>query len=169
MNNLLRWAIGMDVLILLGSKSDLPIADKCTKILQEFGVEHQVRVASAHRSPAFVEEIVQGALSDGVSVFIAMAGLAAALPGAVAAMTTRPVIGVPCGGKVPFDSLLSIVQLPPGVPAATVGVDRGDNAGYLAVQILALSDERLSAALVQNKLDQIARVKQMDREINGGE
>lgn len=159
----------MDVLILLGSKSDLPIADKCTKILQEFGVEHQVRVASAHRSPAFVEEIVQGALSDGVSVFIAMAGLAAALPGAVAAMTTRPVIGVPCGGKVPFDSLLSIVQLPPGVPAATVGVDRGDNAGYLAVQILALSDERLSAALVQNKLDQIARVKQMDREINGGE
>jgi 5-(carboxyamino)imidazole ribonucleotide mutase len=98
-----------------------------------------------------------------------MAGLAAALPGAVAAMTTRPVIGVPCGGKVPFDSLLSIVQLPPGVPAATVGVDRGDNAGYLAVQILALSDERLSAALVQNKLDQIARVKQMDREINGGE
>ena len=159
----------MDVLILLGSKSDLPIADKCTKILREFGVEHQVRVASAHRSPAFVEEIVQGALSDGVSVFIAMAGLAAALPGAVAAMTTRPVIGVPCGGKVPFDSLLSIVQLPPGVPAATVGVDRGDNAGYLAVQILALSDERLSAALVQNKLDQIARVKQMDREINGGE
>ena len=159
----------MDVLILLGSKSDLPIADKCTKILQEFGVEHQVRVASAHRSPAFVEEIVQGALSDGVSVFIAMAGLAAALPGAVAAMTTRPVIGVPCGGKVPYDSLLSIVQLPPGVPAATVGVDRGDNAGYLAVQILALSDERLSAALVQNKLDQIARVKQMDREINGGE
>ena len=169
LNNLLRWAIGMDVLILLGSKSDLPIADKCTKILQEFGVEHQVRVASAHRSPAFVEEIVQGALSDGVSVFIAMAGLAAALPGAVAAMTTRPVIGVPCGGKVPYDSLLSIVQLPPGVPAATVGVDRGDNAGYLAVQILALSDERLSAALVQNKLDQIARVKQMDREINGGE
>jgi 5-(carboxyamino)imidazole ribonucleotide mutase len=159
----------MDVVILLGSKSDLPIAQKCTAILQEFGVEHQVRVASAHRSPAFVEEIVQGAIEDGVSVFIAMAGLAAALPGAVASMTTKPVIGVPCGGKVPFDSLLSIAQLPPGVPAATVGVDRGENAGYLAVQILALSNSRLSDALAQNKLDQIARVKQMDRDVNGGE
>lgn len=169
MNNLRLWAIDMDVVILLGSKTDLPISQKCTAILQEFGVEHQVRVASAHRSPAFVEEIVEGALADGVSVFIAMAGLAAALPGAVAAMTTKPVIGVPCGGKVPLDSLLSIAQLPPGVPAATVGVDRGENAGYLAVQILALSNERLAAALTQNKLDQIARVKQMDREINGGE
>jgi 5-(carboxyamino)imidazole ribonucleotide mutase len=84
-------------------------------------------------------------------------------------MTIKPVIGVPCGGKVPFDSLLSIAQLPPGVPAATVGVDRGENAGYLAVQILALSNARLSDALAQNKLDQIARVKQMDRDVNGGE
>ena len=96
-----------------------------------------------------------------------MAGLAAALPGAVAALTTKPVIGVPCGGRVPFDSLLSIVQLPPGVPAATVGVDRGDNAGYLATQILALGNEKYAAALKQNKLDQVAKVKQMDAEVNG--
>lgn len=158
----------MDVTILLGSSSDLPIAEKCTKILNQFGVPHQLRVASAHRSPRFVEEIVGDAVDQGCSVFIAMAGLAAALPGAVAALTTKPVIGVPCGGKVPYDSLLSIAQLPPGVPAATVGVDRGDNAGYLAVQMLALSNPAYAAALEQNKLDQIERVKAQDREINGG-
>jgi 5-(carboxyamino)imidazole ribonucleotide mutase len=98
-----------------------------------------------------------------------MAGLAAALPGAVAALTTKPVIGVPCGGRVPYDSLLSIVQLPPGVPAATVGVDRGDNAGYLATQILALKNPDYAAALKQNKLDQVARVKAQDAEVNGGQ
>ncbi|MCP2505119.1 MAG: AIR carboxylase family protein, partial [Candidatus Poseidoniaceae archaeon] len=124
---------------------------------------------SAHRSPKFVEDIVQKAEADGCQIFVAMAGLAAALPGAVAALTTKPVIGVPCGGKVPFDSLLSIVQLPPGVPAATVGVDRGDNAGYLATQILALKNPLYEAALHQNKLDQIERVKAQDREVNGGQ
>jgi len=146
----------------------MPIAEKCTKILKHFNVPYQLRVASAHRSPRFVEQIVGDAIDDGCSIFIAMAGLAAALPGAVAALTTKPVIGVPCGGKVPYDSLLSIAQLPPGVPAATVGVDRGDNAGYLAVQMLALSNPTYAAALEQNKLDQIERVKAQDREINGG-
>jgi len=157
----------MDVTILLGSKSDMPIAEKCTKILDHFGVDYQLRVASAHRSPKFVEEIIHKAEQDGCKVFIAMAGLAAALPGAVAALTTKPVIGVPCGGRVPFDSLLSIVQLPPGVPAATVGVDRGDNAGHLAVQMLALVNEDMAQKLVQDKLDQIERVLKMDREVNG--
>ena len=158
----------MDVTILLGSKSDMPVAEKCTKILNHFGVDYQLRVASAHRSPKFVEEIIHKAEEDGCKVFIAMAGLAAALPGAVAALTTKPVIGVPCGGKVPFDSLLSIVQLPPGVPAATVGVDRGDNAGHLAVQMLALINDDMAQKLVQDKLDQIERVLKMDREVNGG-
>ena len=157
----------MDVTILLGSKSDMPIAEKCTKILDHFGVDYQLRVASAHRSPKFVEEIIHKAEEDGCKVFIAMAGLAAALPGAVAALTTKPVIGVPCGGRVPFDSLLSIVQLPPGVPAATVGVDRGDNAGHLAVQMLALVNDDMAQKLVQDKLDQIERVLEMDREVNG--
>lgn len=158
----------MEVTILLGSSSDLPIAEKCTKILDQFDVSYQLRVASAHRSPRFVEEIIGDALDDGCHIFIAMAGLAAALPGAVAALTTKPVIGVPCGGRVPFDSLLSIVQLPPGVPAATVGVDRGDNAGYLAVQMLGMFIPKYAVALEQNKLDQIERVKRQDREINGG-
>jgi|TARA_B100001094_G_scaffold27472_1_gene22888 5-(carboxyamino)imidazole ribonucleotide mutase len=157
----------MDVTILLGSKSDMPVAEKCTKILDHFGVDYQLRVASAHRSPKFVEEIIHKAEQDGCKVFIAMAGLAAALPGAVAALTTKPVIGVPCGGRVPFDSLLSIVQLPPGVPAATVGVDRGDNAGHLAVQMLALVNDDMAQKLVQDKLDQIERVLKMDREVNG--
>ena len=136
--------------------------------MNQFSVDYQLRVASAHRSPKFVEQIIHDAEADGCKVFIAMAGLAAALPGAVAALTTKPVIGVPCGGRVPFDSLLSIVQLPPGVPAATVGVDRGDNAGYLAVQMLALQNENHAAALKQNKLDQVERVKAQDREVNGG-
>ena len=118
--------------------------------------------------PVYAKGIIHDAEADGCSVFIAMAGLAAALPGAVAALTTKPVIGVPCGGRVPYDSLLSIVQLPPGVPAATVGVDRGDNAGYLAVQMLALKNDDFAQKLKQNKLDQIERVKQMDREVNGG-
>ena len=157
----------MDVSILLGSKSDMPIAEKCTKVLDKFGVNYQLRVASAHRSPKFVEEIIHKSEEDGCKVFIAMAGLASALPGAVAALTTKPVIGVPCGGRVPFDSLLSIVQLPPGVPAATVGVDRGDNAGHLAVQMLALVSDDMAQRLVQDKLDQVERVLQMDREVNG--
>lgn len=159
----------MDVTILLGSKSDMPIAEKCTKVLDGFGVDYQLRVASAHRSPVFVEQIVKDAEKAGCKVFIAMAGLAAALPGAVAALTTKPVIGVPCGGRVPYDSLLSIVQLPPGVPAATVGVDRGDNAGHLATQMLALADSRFAEVLAQDKLAQIERVKAMDREVNGGD
>ena len=158
----------IDVTILLGSSSDMPVAEKCTKILEHFNVSYQLRVASAHRSPQFVEQIIHDAEKDGCQLFIAMAGLAAALPGAVAALTTKPVIGVPCGGRVPFDSLLSIVQLPPGVPAATVGVDRGDNAGYLATQILALKNPEYAAALKQNKLDQVERVKAQDREVNGG-
>ena len=158
----------MDVTILLGSSSDMPIAEKCTKILDHFEVDYQLRVASAHRSPQFVEEIVSSAEAQGCTVFIAMAGLAAALPGAVAAITTKPVIGVPVGGKVPLDSLLSIAQLPPGVPAATVGVDRGDNAAYLATQILALGNPKYAEALKQNKLDQIEKVMAQDREINGG-
>ena len=136
----------MDIFILLGSKSDLPIANKCTTVLTEFGISHEVRVASAHRAPKYLEGVVSAATADGCKLFICMAGMAAALPGVVAAMTTLPVIGVPVGGKVQYDSLLSIVQMPPGMPVATVGVDRGDNAAVLAVQILSLSDSDLASA-----------------------
>ena len=136
----------MDICVVLGSKSDLPIAEKCRSVLEKFDVTFEIRVASAHRAPKYLEEIIKTAEESGCQVFIGMAGVAAALPGVIASMTSKPVIGVPVGGKVPMDSLLSIVQMPPGMPVATVGVDRGDNAGALAVQILATSDDSLFSA-----------------------
>ncbi|HLF16631.1 MAG TPA: 5-(carboxyamino)imidazole ribonucleotide mutase [Candidatus Thermoplasmatota archaeon] len=129
-----------DVMVLLGSKTDYPVAEKCLKVLADLGIGHECHVASAHRTPAYVEELVR---KRGAKVFVGMAGMAAHLPGVIAAMTTRPVIGVPCSGGVGLDSLLSIVQMPPGVPVATVGMDRGDNAGWLAAEMLALSDAAL--------------------------
>mmetsp|Transcript_7943 Transcript_7943/g.22759 ORF Transcript_7943/g.22759 Transcript_7943/m.22759 type:complete len:253 (-) Transcript_7943:168-926(-) len=134
----------VDVTVVLGSRSDLPIAEKCIKVLEQFGLNYQLRVASAHRAPVYLEGIITSAEANGCKVFIGMAGVAAALPGVIASMTGKPVIGVPCGGKVPYDSLLSIVQMPPGMPVATVGTDRGDNAGVLAVQILAAFDPVLA-------------------------
>jgi len=136
----------MDVCMILGSRSDLPVAEKGTKILDQFGIDYELRIASAHRAPKYLEGIIDNALDTGCQVFIGIAGVAAALPGVIASMTNKPVIGVPAGGRVPYDSLLSIVQMPPGMPVATVGVDRGDNAAVLAVQILANGDEDVAAA-----------------------
>ena len=145
----------MQVCIILGSKSDAEVAQKAVEVLKEFGVSYKVFVASAHRSPARVEDIVK---TSGASVFIAVAGVSAALPGAVAALTTRPVVGVPVSGKVNLDAILSIVQLPPGVPAACVGLDRGDNAALLAVQMLGVSDKALSDKLADHKRRQAEKV-----------
>lgn len=142
----------------MGSESDLKIAEKGTSILKDFGVDFEVRVASAHRTPDLVEEIVKN--SD-AKVFIAIAGLAAHLPGVVASLTTKPVIAVPVESKLDgMDALLSCVQMPPGIPTATVGVDRGDNGALLALEILAISDEELS-----NKLDEF-RKKQREKVID---
>lgn len=152
---------------MLGSKSDLPVANKCTAVLEEFGIDHEVRVASAHRAPKYLEEVVEAALSDGCKIFIGMAGMAAALPGVVASMTSLPVIGVPVGGKVPLDSLLSIVQMPPGMPVACVGVDRGDNAAVLAVQMLALGDEELAARFSAWRAARTAGVIADDESLRG--
>jgi len=128
------------VAVIVGSKRDLPVAEKALKVLEEHGVEYEVRVLSAHRNPKELEEYI--AESD-ASVFIAMAGLAAHLPGYIASRTDKPVIGVPLnvalGG---LDSLLSIVQMPRGVPVATVGIDNAANAAYLAIRILSLCRER---------------------------
>jgi 5-(carboxyamino)imidazole ribonucleotide mutase len=131
----------MKIQIILGSKSDMPVAEKAEKILREFSVEYNIKVASAHRTPDFLKELVEKNTSD---VFIGVAGLSAALPGAIAAHTVKPVIGVPVSGKVNFDSILSIVQMPPGIPVAAVGLDRGDNAALLAVQILSVKDKKLA-------------------------
>ena len=100
----------MDICVVLGSKSDMPIAEKCRGVLEKFNVSYQIRVASAHRAPKYLEGIIEKAEADGCQVFIGMAGVAAALPGVIASMTSKPVIGVPVGGKVPFDSLHPTLQ-----------------------------------------------------------
>ena len=133
----------MKVHIVMGSKSDEHIAKKAEDMLKNFGIEYEISVASAHRTPEKVKKIAE---SD-ADVFIAIAGLAAALPGSIAAHTIKPVIGVPVSGKVNLDSILSIVQMPPGIPVAAVGLDRGDNAALLAVEILAMKDKKLQKKL----------------------
>ena len=143
------------VSIILGSKSDMPVAEKAIGILRKFGIEFDIAVASAHRTPARVEEIVKGSDAD---VFIAIAGLSAALPGSVAAFTVKPVIGVPVSGTLNLDSLLSVVQLPPGIPVAAVGLDRGDNAAILAAEILAVTDGSVRKMLLDYRQEQAAKV-----------
>jgi len=128
------------VAILVGSKSDLESAEKVRTRLTDLGVPSEVHVASAHRTPEKVDRLTEDPATD---VFIAMAGLSAALPGAVAARTTKPVIGVPLHRGLGLDSLLSVVQMPPGVPVAAVGLDASENAALLAVEILALSHPEL--------------------------
>ncbi|AMQ18199.1 5-(carboxyamino)imidazole ribonucleotide mutase [Thermococcus peptonophilus] len=134
----------MKVLVVMGSKSDSPIAEKVTTVLDEFGVPYDVEVASAHRNPKRVEELTR----RDYDVFIAIAGLSAALPGVIAAHTTKPVIGVPVSAKLcGLDALLSIAQMPPGVPVAAVGIDNGKNAALLAIEILSLREEGLRKKL----------------------
>jgi len=130
----------MKIQIMLGSKSDMPVADKAKKILEEFKVNYDIKIASAHRTPDVLKDLVE---KSDANVFIGIAGLAAALPGSIAAHTTKPVIGVPVSGKVNLDAVLSIVQMPPGIPVAAVGLDRGDNAALLAIEILAVKDKNL--------------------------
>ncbi|MCK4366752.1 MAG: 5-(carboxyamino)imidazole ribonucleotide mutase [Thermoplasmata archaeon] len=138
----------MSVLVVLGSKSDKKIGDKAIDILAQFGVDSKMIVASAHRSPEYLHDEIE---KSDAKVIIAIAGLSAALPGAVAAKTTRPVIGVPVSGRISLDSLLSVVQMPPGIPVAAVGLDRGENAAILAVEILSLSDEQLREKLEKHR------------------
>jgi len=134
------------VTVLVGSKSDLEVAEKVKSRLEEFHVPCSVFVASAHRTPDKVDRLVQDPETD---VFIAMAGLSAALPGVVAARTLKPVIGVPLHRGLGLDSLLSVVQMPPGIPVASVGLDAAENAALLATAILALKYPELTRALEQ--------------------
>lgn len=136
------------VFIIMGSKSDFPIAENAIKVLNKFGVAYDIAVASAHRTPQRVEQLVTG---TDAGVFISIAGLSAALPGVVASFTTKPVIGVPVSGSLNYDALLSIVQMPPGIPVAAVGMDRGDNAATLAIEMLALSDPALAKKLADDR------------------
>ena len=136
------------VSIIMGSTSDLPVMEKACKLLDELQVPFEVNALSAHRTPDAVEQFAKSARERGLKVIIAGAGMAAALPGVIAASTTLPVIGVPIKGMLDgLDALLSIIQMPPGIPVATVGVNGAQNAAILAVETLALSDEGLAARL----------------------
>ncbi len=149
------------VLVLMGSDSDLPTMRKALDVLCEFGIEVEVAVASAHRTPETVVDLVRAADGDGTCAIIAGAGMAAALPGVVAAHTTLPVIGVPLSGSAlgGTDALYSIVQMPPGIPVATVGIDAAANAGLLAAQIAAVADPRIAEALKRHRIAMAEQVE----------
>ena len=149
--------------MILGSKSDLPVAEKALTILDRFGIGREIMVASAHRTPDRVEKLVKGSDAD---IFIAIAGLSAALPGTVAAFTCKPVIGVPVSGNLNLDALLSVVQMPPGIPVAAVGLDRGDNAAILAAEILAISDPDIRKKLTDYRKEMAEKVISDSEQVN---
>ena len=156
------------VSILMGSKSDYGVMEECAKTLEKFGVMYEIVVSSAHRSPDRTHQYVKNAEAKGAKVFVAAAGMAAHLAGVVASLTTKPVIGVPMKGGVMegLDALLSTVQMPGGMPVGTVAIGSAGavNAAYLAMQILAISDEELSAKL---KEDRILKAKKVETDSMG--
>lgn len=140
------------VSIIMGSTSDMPVMGKAAQLLDDFEIPFEINALSAHRTPAEVERFATEAASRGLKVIIAAAGMAAALPGVIAANTALPVIGVPIASTLDgIDALLSIVQMPPGIPVATVGINGGYNAALLAVEMLALSDEHIAARFAEFK------------------
>lgn len=154
------------VAVIMGSDSDLPKVEPAIKRLREFGIPVEAHVMSAHRTPAAACEFASTAKDNGFGVIIAAAGKAAHLAGVLAAHTTLPVIGIPILASLDgLDALLSTVQMPPGVPVATVGIDAADNAAILAAQMLALSDETLAEKLVVMKRHQTDGVMEKDRKL----
>ena len=140
------------VSIIMGSTSDLPVMEKAAQLLDKMEIPFEMNALSAHRTPAEVETFAREAKGRGLRVIIAGAGMAAALPGVIAAATTLPVIGVPIKGMLDgLDAMLSIIQMPPGIPVATVGVNGAMNAAILALEILALSDDALAQRLADYK------------------
>ena len=151
----------------MGSESDLPVMREAAEVLQDFEVPFEIRVLSAHRTPAIMQDYAQTAHERGLKVIIAGAGGAAHLPGMIAASTTLPVLGVPVKTSKlnGLDSLLSVVQMPGGVPVATLAISGAKNAGLLAVQILALADPDLHNRMLRYKQDLIEKVKAMDERV----
>lgn len=153
------------VAIIMGSDSDLPVVTPAIKQLKELGIETEVRVMSAHRTPKQAQEFAENAEKNGFGVIIAAAGMAAHLGGVLAASTTLPVIGIPCSAKVldGMDAMLATVMMPPGIPVAAVGVNASKNAALLAAEILAVSDDTLSAKLKKMRADMAAAVIEKDK------
>ncbi len=155
--------------VVIGSRSDLPTMEKAVALLEELGIPSEIRVISAHRAPGLVTEYAAAASGRGLRVLIAAAGLAAHLPGVLAAQTELPVIGVPMPGQLlgGLDALLSIVQMPRGVPVATVGVGNAENAALLAAQILALSDADTRHRLVEWRRRQTQAILDDETNVSG--
>ena len=158
----------MKVSIIMGSISDKEIAKKVISILDKFGVEYEQRVISAHRSPGIAVDFAENAEANGTEVIIAIAGKAAHLAGVLAGISPLPVIGIPAKSSTMdgLDSLLSVVQMPKGVPVATVAIDGGENAGLLAVQILSVKYPELRQKYKEYKLEMVKGVEEMNRELN---
>lgn len=157
------------VAVIMGSDSDLPIVEKGIEVLKNFGVPTEVHVYSAHRTPVECAEFTRAARDNGFGVIIAAAGMAAHLAGAIAANTTLPVIGIPCKGPNfdGMDALLSTVQMPSGIPVATVAVNGAKNAALLACQILAVEDKELQAKLDNDRQSSAETVLQKDQTVSG--
>jgi 5-(carboxyamino)imidazole ribonucleotide mutase len=156
------------VSIIMGSTSDLPIMEEAAKILNEFQIPFEINALSAHRTPDKVMEFAKNAYNNGLRVIIAGAGGAAHLPGVIAALTPLPVIGVPIKASISidgWDSILSILQMPPGIPVATVGLNGAMNAGILAVQILASSDPELLKKVVEFKTSLAKKIEKANEEM----
>jgi len=157
------------VSIIMGSTSDLPIMEKAAKVLNDFCIPFEINALSAHRTPGQAMDFARGAHGRGVRVIIAGAGGAAHLPGVVAALTPLPVIGVPVKATISidgWDSILSILQMPPGIPVATVGLDGAQNAGILAAQILATADDELLKKVVAFKEDLAKKIVEANKELS---
>jgi len=154
------------VSIIMGSTSDLPVMEAAAKFLNDMEIPFEMNALSAHRTPGKVEEFAKNAHNRGIRVIIAAAGMAAHLPGVIAAMTTLPVIGVPIKSSIEgLDSLLAIVQMPPGIPVATVGINGAQNAAILAVEILATSDKELHRKMIGFKEDLKKKVIKANEEL----
>lgn len=157
----------MKIAFVMGSDSDLPVVEKGIEVVKQFGIEVEVRIISAHRTPHEAEDFASHAEENNIGVIVAAAGKAAHLGGVLAAFTTLPVVALPIKSSTldGLDSLLSMVQMPPGIPVATVAIDGAVNAGLLAVQMLAICDKELKNKLVQYKKDMADKVRAKDEEV----
>jgi len=160
----------IDVAVIMGSDSDLPVVAETLKIFDKFNIKYSVNIASAHRTVEFVKQCVNNAINSGVKVFIAVAGMSAALPGVVASETILPVIGVPMDGKAlaGMDALFSIAQMPPSIPVACVSIGKAGakNAAILAIEILAINNEKISEQLLQYRKEMKEQILNKDEKLN---
>jgi 5-(carboxyamino)imidazole ribonucleotide mutase len=154
------------VSIIMGSTSDLPVMEKTAQVLNDFRIPFEINALSAHRTPEEVEKFAKGAASRGIKVIIAAAGMAAHLPGVIAAMTPLPVIGVPVKASLEgLDSILSILQMPPGIPVATVGINAAQNAGILAAQIIGTGNSEIMKEVIKYKEGLKNKIKEANEEL----